>query len=125
MLKNNKFSIIVALVILYLSLSGSETFDQVPFLNIPHLDKLMHFMMYFFFMSVLIFENRKTIKSTSHLFLLALIPLLYGITMEVLQMSVTENRSAEFLDFVSNTAGIFASVLLWLVIKNVIKESVR
>jgi VanZ family protein len=125
MLKNNKFSIIVALVILYLSLSSSETFDQVPFLNIPHLDKLMHFMMYFFFMSVLIFENRKTIKSTSHLFLLALIPLLYGITMEVLQMSVTENRSAEFLDFVSNTAGIFASVLLWLVIKNVIKESVR
>jgi VanZ family protein len=125
MLRNNKFSIILALIIAYLSLAGSQSFDDVPLFDIPFLDKIVHFGMYFVFMSVMIFENRKTIKATSHLLLLSLIPVSYGLLMEILQVAITETRSGDMFDFLSNTAGALVSLLIWIWIKPAIKETVR
>ena len=125
MLRNNKFSIIVALIIAYLSLAGSQSFDEVPLFDIPFLDKLVHFGMYFVFMSVMIFEKRKTIKNTPHLLLLSLIPLSYGLLMEILQLTITETRSGDAFDFLSNAAGTLVSLLVWLWIKPTLKETVR
>mgnify|MGYP001791492334 FL=1 len=85
MVKKNIFSILVALVILYLSLANAQTFAKVPYFNIPDFDKIVHFGMYFSLMSVIIFENRKSIKSSRQLFLIALIPILVGVSMEILQ----------------------------------------
>jgi VanZ family protein len=117
MIKKNIFSIIVALIILYLSLASSDTFDSVPVFNIPYYDKLVHFCMYSGFMAVLILESRNKIKSNLQLFLIALIPFSYGILMEVFQASLTTSRSASFLDVAANLSGILASLLLWLWIK--------
>lgn len=125
MLRNNKFSIIIALIIAYLSLAGSQSFDEVPLFDIPFLDKIVHFGMYFVFMSVIIFEKRKTIKNTTHLLLLSLIPVSYGLLMEILQLAITETRSGDAFDFLANTAGALVSLLAWLWIKPTIKETVR
>jgi len=126
MVKKNIFSILVALVIMYLSLTSSHTFDKVSFINIPFLDKIVHFGMYFGVMLVIIFENRKIIKSIRQLFLIALIPLFYGILMEILQSTLTTTRSGSFYDVLFNLAGILTSLLLfWLWIKPSTKESVR
>jgi VanZ family protein len=81
--------------------------------------------MYFGLMSVIIFENRKIILSTGHLFLIALIPLFYGILMEILQSALTVTRSGSIYDAISNLAGILISLLLWLFIKPLIKETIR
>ena len=125
MLKKNIFSIIVALVIMYLSLASSETFDEVTLFNIPYIDKIVHFGMYFGLMSVIIFENRKTFKSTGYLFIIALIPLFYGILMEFLQLTLTSSRSGSFYDVISNASGILVSILLWLAIKPLVKDVIR
>lgn len=125
MLKKNIFSIIVALIIMYLSLASSDTFDKVPLFNIPYLDKIVHFLMYFGLMSVIIFENRKVLKTTHNLFLTALIPLLYGILMEILQAAFTETRSGSFYDVLFNSTGILVSLLLWLWVKPLLKENLR
>lgn len=125
MLKNNILSVITAIIILYLSLANSKTFDEVPLINIPYFDKVVHFGMYFFLMSVMIAENRKKIKVTSHLFLLALIPAFYGLVMEILQLTLTKSRSGDIIDFISDAAGILAAVLLWLYIRPRLKESIR
>ena len=61
MIKKNIFSILVALIIMYLSLTNSHTFDKVPLIKIPNFDKIVHFGMYFRLMSVIILENRKNI----------------------------------------------------------------
>jgi VanZ family protein len=122
MVKNNIFSILVALIIMYLSLANSHTFDKVPLINIPNIDKVVHFGMYFSLMSVIIFENRKTIKSISLLFLTGLIPLFYGILMEILQATLTVTRTGSFYDALANSAGILVSILLWLWIKPFKKE---
>lgn len=125
MINKNKFSIIIALIIVYLSLANSHTFDKVSFLNLPYSDKLVHFSMYFGFMSAIIFENRKKIKSKKQLFLVAIIPLSFGILMEILQALITLTRSGSFYDVLANMSGIVVSVLIWLSIKPKINETIR
>jgi VanZ family protein len=125
MIKKNIFSLLVALIIMYLSLASSHTFDNVPLINIPNFDKVVHFGMYFGLMMVIILENRKTIKSTRYLFLAGLIPLFYGILMEILQSTLTVTRTGSIWDALANGAGILASILLCLWIKPLKKQIIR
>ena len=125
MIKKNKFSILVALIILYLSLASSDTFESVSLFDISFVDKIAHFGMYWGFMSVIIFENRNSINSNLHLFLSALIPLAYGILMEFFQLTLSSGRSASFFDILFNIAGIVVSVLLWLWLKPHLTGRVR
>jgi VanZ family protein len=113
MIKKNVFSVLVALIILYLSLADSQSFNKVPFLNIPHLDKIVHFLMYFGLMSVIVFEHRKSIIGRTQLVLIALIPFIYGILMEILQMTITSTRSGSIYDVLANSSGIIVSALIW------------
>jgi len=112
MLKKNIFSFLVALFILYLSLASPSSFDEVPLFEIPNLDKLVHFAMYFGLMVVIIFENRKSIKSNGQLMLISILPFTYGIILEILQATLTVTRSGNFYDALADGAGIFAAVLI-------------
>jgi len=125
MIRKNFFSILVAILLLYLSLTNSEKFEKTKLDNIPNIDKIIHFGMYFVLMTVIIIEHRKSLKNTINLFLLTLIPLAYGILLEILQLTLTSTRSGDFYDALSDAAGILASVILWLLIKPSLKESVR
>jgi len=125
MIKKNIFSILIALIIMYLSLANAHTFDKAPFIDIPNTDKAVHFCMYFGLMLVIILENKNSIKSNEHLFLLGLIPLSFGILMEILQATLTVTRSGSFFDALANSAGILVSILLWLWIKPTKKEIIR
>jgi VanZ family protein len=108
----NLFSIGLGLLILYLSLTPGSDFNE-GFLKIPHADKIAHFIMYFTLMSVIIFENRKLVKLTRDLLLLAIIPFTYGIIIEILQSLLTTTRTGSIYDIVFNLAGIIFSILLW------------
>jgi len=125
MIRKNKFSIIIAIIILFLSLAGPGTFDNVPFFEFRFIDKVAHLGMYFGFMSVIIFENRKTVKNNRHLYLLALVPFSYGVFMEILQITVASGRSGSFFDVLFNTAGIIISILIWLKIEPKINAMFR
>jgi VanZ family protein len=125
MLLKNKFSILLALFILFLSLSNAHTFDKVSLKVLPNLDKVVHFLMYFALMSVIVFENWRTIKNRRHLLLLSLIPFCYGILMEILQTVLTSTRSGDYRDAIFNTLGIVASVLLSILLTPYINEKLR
>lgn len=125
MIKKNIFSLLVALIIMYLSLASSHTFNKVPLINIPYIDKFVHFAMYFGLMSVIILENRRKIKSLFYLFMAGLIPLFYGILMEVLQSTLTTTRTGSFYDAIADGMGILGSILIWLWIKSPKKEIIR
>lgn len=125
MIRKNIYSILVALLLLYLSLTNTEKFQKIPLGSVPYADKFVHFSMYFFMMAVIIIEHRKSIKNSRKLFLFAIIPLAYGILMEILQATVTVNRTGDFYDALADAAGILVSVLLWILIKPVFREPVR
>jgi VanZ family protein len=125
MIKKNAFSILVALVILYLSMANPHTFDKVSIKEIPHLDKYVHFMMYFGFMSVIIFENRRIIKNIRQLLFISLLPLFWGILMEILQSVLTTTRTGDFNDVIFNTIGISCALLISLWINPFEKGTIR
>jgi VanZ family protein len=112
MLKKNLFSILIAAGILYLSLANAENFREPSFINIPYLDKIVHFGMYFSLSISIFFENRRSINSLEKLLLASLIPLAYGILMEILQMFTT-TRSASFGDGIADFAGIVVALIVW------------
>ena len=124
MVKKNIFSILIALIIMYLSLTSSHTFDKVPAFNIPFFDKIVHFGMYFGLMSVIILENRNSFKRILPFFLTGLIPLFYGILMEILQSTVTVTRTGSFYDALADCAGILVSILLWLLIRSFERDKI-
>jgi VanZ family protein len=112
-IKTNILSIIVALIIMYLSLASSSTIDEVTFFTFPYEDKVVHFCMYFGLMITLLFEHRKTNTSFSGQILMAIIPFSYGITLELIQSYFTPDRSGEVLDGVANFSGVLVAVILW------------
>jgi VanZ family protein len=125
MIKKNLFSVLTALLLLYLSLTNTEKFHAFPVLRFQYLDKLVHFGMYFILMSVIIIEHRKEIRSFSNLLLISVFPLLYGILMEILQMTLTSTRSGEIMDAVFDGLGILASFLVWRLVRPMEKEKIR
>jgi len=125
MVRKYKFSLIVALIILCLSLLGSGTLEKVDFLDMSFTDKIAHFGMYFGFTSVIIYENRKQMMFSGVMIVAALIPFFYGILMEFLQEFMTTTRKGSIYDAIFNTSGIIASLIMWQFIKPHINKIIK
>lgn len=84
-----------------------------------HVDKVVHFIMYFgaSLFSIPFFTFRKNYKTS---FLIAFFfSVLVGITMELLQSTITINRSADYFDVVANIVGSSVGLIIYqLFIKN-------
>jgi VanZ family protein len=113
------------MVIVYLSLAGSLTFGQGGIINIPYIDKIGHFGLYFILMSVIILEHKDSFQNTRQILLVALIPFFFGTLMEFLQMTITTDRKGEILDALSNSIGITVAMFLWLFFKPYYKQELR
>lgn len=117
MVKKNKFSILVALVIIFLSFARAETFSGVNVLGINHLDKIVHACMYFTLMAVLLYENRSALKKPINFILLAIIPFGLGSLIELLQSWLTVTREGDIRDVIFNLLGIVIAALAWWVLQ--------
>jgi VanZ family protein len=114
MIKKNKFSILISLIIIYLSLANAKTFESVGLFDVPYLDKFVHFGLYFLFMTVIILEHKDSFINTRQLIVIALIPVFFGGLMELAQAGFTTTRKADILDIMFNTAGTATAVCIWL-----------
>ena len=114
MIKKNLFSILMFLIIMYLSLTNGEKFEKALFLYTLFPDKIVHFIVYFVMLWVVVFEHRKTIRNTRHMFLIAFIPFSYGVLTDILQSTVTMSRTGSYIDVIFNSAGFCIFILLSL-----------
>ena len=104
MVKKYPLSIIVGVIIFYLSLFTPPEFPKlIDILWEP--DKIIHVLMYAGFTAVILFESRKGL-TLKKLILLSLLPWLYGGVMEILQETLTTDRTGSWYDFVANSAGV-------------------
>ena len=122
LIKKNILSIITALIIMYLSLASSDTFDEVDVFDFPHIDKIIHFGMYFGLMMCLLFENRSTNKGIKSQLLLAIIPFSYGILLVFVQSWFTATRSGDLFDALFDLIGIVISLSAWRIYVKLRKE---
>jgi VanZ family protein len=125
MLRRNILSISVALVIIYLSLANAQTFDEIPVFHFPGEDKVIHFGMYAVLMGALLYENRKIIDTRCRLALIAVIPILLGALLEVLQMWLTTTRFGSIYDLLFNIFGILFSIGIYLLVINRRGEKIK
>jgi len=112
-IKNNKLSIIAAIIIMYLSLASSNTIDEVTFFTFPYIDKVVHFCMYLTLMLCLLYEHRYTNRYLRGQLLMAIMPAAYGILMELIQAYFTKTRSGDISDALFNIFGILTALVVW------------
>ena len=125
MIKNNKFSVLTSLIILYLSLANARTFESAGLFDIPYLDKFVHFGLYFGFMAVIILEHQRYFDNTRKLILIALVPIFFGSMIELLQSGITQTRKGDVIDAMFNTSGVAVAVFLWLFIKPYYNKEIK
>lgn len=113
-------SIIIGILILWLSLSGSKTLVPGRMLNIPYIDKMGHFAMYAFFTAMLLLDSCHWHTRRKFNYLILLIPLFFGTLMEIMQMTLTTSRKAETADMIANIMGIMAGVIMAHIVMNLI-----
>ncbi|HMB63224.1 MAG TPA: VanZ family protein [Eudoraea sp.] len=94
--------------------------DDTPGMDIPHLDKAVHFTFYFlaallgcFFLRE---QTRGGIPIKRAMVIMTISVVLYGIVIEVIQSVFTTERSGDFYDVLANSFGAFtgAAILKFL-----------
>lgn len=95
------------------------TFNDLPSISVKSADKLVHGMFYFVLVMLWGFysklkQNELILAKIARIMVIAI---LYGITMEVLQGTLTTTRHADMMDVVANTSGAILALIVFIVIK--------
>lgn len=98
------------LVVIGSSIPGGST-PSISAFDVPHFDKLVHFIMYFGIVFLWSAKNDQVGKNDLVKIFLGSICL--GILMEVLQNSVFVDRSFEFLDIIANIMGSIMGLIIF------------
>lgn len=99
-------------VILFLSLENSKDMPQI---EIPNIDKVVHFGFHFVFTVLWFLYLKKRFNSCKNfhlLFLTLIFSFVFGIAIELMQQYFTVSRNADPLDIVANLFGAFMASFL-------------
>lgn len=111
------------IVFIISSLPGNKV-DDMPFLNIPYIDKIIHMGMYFILTLLFVYEINNNSFSASpkflYVFIIIVICLIYGIILEYLQYLLFTGRSADVFDVLFNSIGCILAILSFYTIKSIL-----
>jgi VanZ family protein len=115
-LKYWRSSVWTVIIILATTLPSSSI-PKSSLLQIPHFDKLVHFVL-FFVLALLILSERNSLrqqgKLTNRAIVFALsISIAYGLIIELLQYFLLPTRSGSLYDFMANVLGAIMAVVLY------------
>ena len=116
-----KKTIVIIMLISLASLMSFENIDPNEIPKIPHLDKVVHFMMYLTLTFTFMWENFSRHQYhviMSRFILIVVVVTAIGITMELLQAGITVSRSGNVADAVANSIGLTVGMILFRVTKN-------
>ena len=89
----------------------AEDLPVKPFLQIPHFDKMVHFVL-FFILCLFLFRPFKRLN-LKHYYWAPAIAIFLGALLESTQRILTISRSSDIFDFFANATGIAASILFF------------
>ena len=122
-IKKYPFSIFIIGVILFLSFFNPP---ETPLNTVTNIDKVLHFLMYFGFCSVLWIEYfmSHARPQASRLIPWAIIaPILFSGLIEIGQQTLTPTRAADWWDFIANSIGCLTAALFsQLVTRRMVKR---
>ncbi|HEX3007764.1 MAG TPA: VanZ family protein [Bacteroidales bacterium] len=102
-------------IVIMLSLMKQEALPHISMFEFPNFDKIVHFIMYFVFATLLIHDflhySKIKLKHWQIIATSIIIVVGYGGFLEILQRIPSLHRSTDFFDFLANTSGaIVASI---------------
>lgn len=123
--KKYKFSILIFLVIVTISLVNTQSISIDEKMLFKHFDKVVHLLMYFTLTFIFAIEN--FISSNYKInklkfFAVITISFIVGVGMELAQSYLTTYRSGDFFDEMANLSGVILAVLIFLLLKNKLKK---
>jgi VanZ family protein len=120
-LKRNFFTIAFIGWMMFVTFSSLFSFGNVkpPKIDIPHLDKAVHFIFYAVacVLGILFLRERSRGKMNflKGLFAMVIFTVVFGIIIEVLQDTMTASRVLDVYDALANTLGaLMAGIVLWM-----------
>ncbi len=118
------WAIICSGIIAYLCLTDS---GNLPVVNFPSLDKIVHFCFHFGFTISWILFFKKELKGKEaddyKAYLISFIfSVFFGITIEILQNALTVTRAADISDVLANALGAFGAVFSAIAFKKQIDK---
>lgn len=112
--RNYWMSIAITGLILYLSFTRNDAFKEGNILPIS--DKTAHYLLYVFYGIILIFEylqsNNRKWSGSAFWSICIVFPIVFGGAIELMQEAFFKPRSAEWLDWLCDIAGVFTAYLL-------------
>lgn len=96
--------------------------SKLPEVNINYIDKIVHVFVYFILVIATIWAILKKNQGISipftTLFIIFTSSCIYGVLIEVLQITITTGRNFEMLDIIANIIGCLFGVFLYKPIQN-------
>jgi len=121
-LKQYYKSIIIGIMILWLSLSENDAINPGNIFNIPNADKAGHFVAYMFFSAVLMLDSGRWQRTMRFKYQLLIIPVLLGALMELFQRLLTQMRQADWVDMIADLVGIFFGLMIAIAAKKLLRS---
>lgn len=118
------WAIICSGIITYFCLTDSS---NIPAVNFPSIDKIVHFCFHFGFIISWILFFKKELKGKApddyKAYLVSFIfSVIFGITIEILQNVFTKTRAADVTDILANTIGAMAGLFTAIAFKKQIDK---
>ena len=113
-----KFTILLAVLIVLISLVPSSSMPSSRLFNIPHLDNMVHIAMYGAIGFVALMECQCRQKCLLRHAVLVLILFTMSAIIEILQATVIASRAAEWYDLLANFLGLTGGYLVFRILRN-------
>lgn len=118
------WAIVCSGIITYFCLTDSS---NIPTVNIPSMDKIVHFCFHFGFTFSWILFFKKELKGKAPddykaYFISFIFSVFFGITIEILQSVLTTTRQADVADILANAIGALFGVFTAIVLKKQIDK---
>lgn len=114
-------SILIAILIMWLSLSESGTIKPIKLMDFPNSDKVAHFSIYLFFTFIMLLNSSYWKISGRIKYFIIIIPTLLGLLLEIFQRLLTKTRQADFYDFLANFSGIALAAIFVFILSRLFK----
>jgi len=117
-------TIIWALFILFICLIPGSNIPKLNSIDIPYLDKMIHFGMYLILSILLVSTIRRSSffdknPKLSYM-LVVLLAILYGGAIELLQDIEVFARDSDYLDFIANAAGVISGLFIYFLLRKLL-----
>lgn len=107
----------------YLLFSPSGNLPKTGLVNIPHIDKIVHWGMFGILTLVYMYDAKKNQLSLQKtLWFLVVFSFLFGTASELIQYGFIAGRSGSFLDFVADISGVIMGIAFVLTFRWLIKK---